>query len=67
VRLGREHDVTCARTHEGLPETLDAFADGPVVPRFALADLGYHGEADRLICPYEVTRTSAVDRRCRSG
>ncbi len=48
VRPGREHDITCARTHSGLLPTLDEFTDdGHVV----LADLGYLGEADRLVCP----------------
>jgi hypothetical protein len=48
VRPGREHDTTCARTHPDLLNALDEFtaADHKV-----LADLGYEGERDRLICP----------------
>ncbi|WP_372452754.1 HARBI1 family protein [Pseudonocardia nigra] len=48
VRPGREHDLTCARAHPGLFSALDAWTD---TDRVVLADLGYLGEADRLICP----------------
>ena len=48
VRPGREHDVTCARTHPELLDTLESFIDHEHV---VLADLGYLGEADRLTCP----------------
>jgi len=55
VRPGREHDTTCARTHEGLLTELDAWStDGRVV----LGDLGYEGERDRLVLP--VKKTSRV-------
>lgn len=48
VRPGREHDVTCARTHPGLLRALEGWTDDEHV---VLADLGYLGEADRLVCP----------------
>jgi hypothetical protein len=48
VRPGREHDVTCARTHTELLDVLDGWSDAE---HAVLADLGYHGEADRLTCP----------------
>jgi DDE superfamily endonuclease len=48
VRPGREHDVTCARTHPGLLDALVEWTDSEHV---VLADLGYLGETDRLICP----------------
>lgn len=48
VRPGREHDVTCARTHPGL---LDALTDWTGPEHVVLADLGYLGEDTRLICP----------------
>lgn len=48
VRPGREHDLTCARTHAGL---LDALTDWADVEHVALADLGYLGEDTRLVCP----------------
>jgi len=48
VRPGREHDVTCARTHAGLLDDLDRWADDEHV---VLADLGYLGEDTRLVCP----------------
>lgn len=48
VRPGREHDVTCARTHPGLLDGLDRWADDEHV---VLADLGYLGEDTRLVCP----------------
>jgi hypothetical protein len=48
VRPGREHDVTCARAHPDLLPALDTWTDEQ---RVALADLGYEGENDRLVCP----------------
>jgi len=48
VRPGREHDVTCARTHHGLLDDLDRWSDDEHV---VLADLGYLGEETRLVCP----------------
>jgi len=48
VRPGREHDTTCARAHSGLFDALDAWTDEQHV---VLADLGYEGENDRLVCP----------------
>jgi hypothetical protein len=48
VRPGREHDVTCARADGELLDLLHEWTDAEHV---ALADLGYHGEADRLVCP----------------
>jgi hypothetical protein len=48
VRPGREHDTTCARAHPDLLSTLDVWTDEQ---RVALADLGYEGENDRLVCP----------------
>jgi hypothetical protein len=52
VRPGREHDTTCARTHPELLPTLDAWTD---LDHAALADLGYEGENQRLICPINET------------
>ena len=43
-----EHDITCARTHPELLDLLDGWTDAQHV---VLADLGYHGETDRLVCP----------------
>lgn len=48
VRPGREHDTTRACAHADLLPTLDAWTDEQHV---ALADLGYEGENDRLVCP----------------
>jgi DDE superfamily endonuclease len=48
VRPGREHDVTCARTHADLLPALDTWTD---TERVVLADLGYEGENQRLVCP----------------
>jgi DDE superfamily endonuclease len=48
VRPGREHDTTCARAHAGLLPALQAWTDDR---RVALADLGYEGENERLVCP----------------
>ena len=48
VRPGREHDVTCARAHPDLLPALDTWTDER---RVALADLGYEGENNRLVCP----------------
>jgi hypothetical protein len=49
VRPGREHDTTCARAHPDLLPALDLWSDDE--QRVALADLGYEGENDRLVCP----------------
>ncbi|MFH9733926.1 transposase family protein [Streptomyces sp. NPDC017260] len=43
VRPGREHDITCARTH-GLVEALNRFAATLGIP--TLTDLGYENAAD---------------------
>jgi hypothetical protein len=48
VRPGREHDVTCARAHPELLPALEGWSDEQ---RVALADLGYEGENQRLVCP----------------
>lgn len=50
VRPGREHDMTCARTH-GVIDALAAVADD--LP--GLADLGYEGAADVLRVPIKKT------------
>ena len=50
VRPGREHDTTCARTHDRLLDTLDDWTDQTHV---VLADLGYEGENTRLTCPFK--------------
>ena len=55
VRPGREHDTTCARTHEGL---LDALTDWTDSEHTVLADLGYEGENTRLTCPIKHTRVA---------
>ena len=62
VRPGREHDVTCARTHPGLLAAVDDWT-GPA--HVVLADLGYEGENGRLTCPFK-TRAGGgltVDQR----
>lgn len=56
VRPGREHDVTCARIH-GLLDTLSDWTDDQ---HAALADLGYEGEADRLVCPIKKPAQPAI-------
>jgi hypothetical protein len=53
VRPGREHDTTCARTHDGLLDTLLAWTDSS---HAVLADLGYEGENTRLTCPVKNAR-----------
>ena len=53
VRPGREHDTTCARTHDRL---LDALTDWTDTEHVVLADLGYEGENTRLTCPIKNTR-----------
>lgn len=58
VRPGREHDLTCARTHPGLLPALDAWSAGQ--QQVVLADLGYQGEADRLVCPIKKPARPAV-------
>lgn len=57
VRPGREHDTTCARSHDGLLDALTRWTDdGHAV----LADLGYEGENTRLSCPIKNTRGTAL-------
>jgi hypothetical protein len=68
VRPGREHDTTCARAHADLLPALDAWTDEQ---RVALADLGYEGENDRLVCPVKKPGTASgaeltVDQRTRN-
>jgi hypothetical protein len=66
VRPGREHDVTCARTHPGLLDGLDGWIDDEHV---VLADLGYIGEDTRLVCPVkksskpDSTTTLSIEQR----
>jgi hypothetical protein len=50
VRPGREHDVTCARTH-GIVDALATVADDLI----GLADLGYEGENTVLRVPIKKT------------
>ncbi|PWJ40238.1 DDE superfamily endonuclease [Quadrisphaera granulorum] len=47
VRPGREHDITCARTHNDLLQALADFSDDE---HQVLADLGYEGENGTLVC-----------------
>ena len=63
VRPGREHDTTCARAHLDL---LDAVQTWSTQGRHVLADLGYHGERDRLIVPVKKTHgvKLTIDQRC---
>lgn len=49
VRPGREHDMTCARTH-GLLTTLDAAAADGLVP---IADTGYEGAPSSFRLPHK--------------
>jgi hypothetical protein len=68
VRPGREHDVTCARAHGELLPALDTWSDDN---RTVLADLGYEGENDRLVCPVKKPskasgQTLTVDQRTRN-
>ena len=62
VRPGREHDTTCARTHDGLLDAIDEWTDDTHV---ALADLGYEGENTRLNCPFKTPAGAGlpVDQR----
>ena len=53
----REHDLSCARTHPGLLAALDTWTDHTHV---VLADLGYLGGADRLVCPIKKPAKPAV-------
>lgn len=53
VRPGREHDTTCAHTHDRLLDTPLAWTDDTHV---VLADLGYEGENTRLTCPVKNAR-----------
>lgn len=48
MRPGRVHDTRAARYHDGLLDKLAKWATGG---RHVLADLGYQGEADRLLVP----------------
>ena len=57
VRPGREHDTTCARTHDGLLDALTAWTDDE---HAVLGDLGYEGETDRLTCPIKKTRDTSL-------
>lgn len=57
MRPGREHDTTCARTHDGLLDTLDDWADSE---HAVLADLGYEGENARLRVPIKKTRGAVL-------
>ncbi|MEH3075685.1 MAG: hypothetical protein PGN11_03265 [Quadrisphaera sp.] len=50
MRPGREHDLTCGRTHPGL---LDAVDDISVDGQFVLADLRYEGEDIWLATPHK--------------
>ena len=63
MRPGREHDTTCARTHDGL---LDALTDWTDTDHAALADLGYEGENTRLTCPIKNTRGVALTAEQRT-
>ena len=58
VRPGREHDVTCARTHPDLLPTLDTWIAER--DRVVLADLGYEGETTGSSARSRLTRRSAV-------
>lgn len=67
---GRTHDTTAARTHEGLLDALHAWtldeSGAPSGHRYALADLGYIGEADRLTVPVKTPKdaTLTADQKC---
>jgi DDE superfamily endonuclease len=51
---GREHDTTCARTHDGLLDALRA--DWTDAGHAVLADPGYEGENTLLTCPIKNIR-----------
>jgi hypothetical protein len=51
VRPGREHDLTCARTHGVIDALAEVRAD-----LIGLADLGYEGAADVLRVPVKKTK-----------
>jgi hypothetical protein len=55
VRPGREHDITCARTH-GVIDALAAAGDTVT----GIADLGYEGAADVLRVPIKKTSSRAL-------
>ena len=63
VRPGREHDTTCARTHDGLLDTLTDWTDDT---HAVLADLGYEGENARLTCPIKNTRGATLTAEQRT-
>ena len=48
TQYSRQHDTTCARSQPGLLSALNEWTDTGHV---ALADLGYEGENQRLVCP----------------
>lgn len=60
VRPGREHDTTCARAHAELLPALDMWSDDEA--RVVLADLGYQGENDRLVCPVKKPSKASGDK-----
>ncbi len=53
VRPGRQHDTTAARSHDGLLDSLAAWATSE---RKVLADLGYLGEAHHLTVPAKAVK-----------
>ena len=63
VRPGREHDVTCARTHPGLLEGLGRWNDDEHV---VLADLGYLGEDTTLVCPIKTPSAAGTKKQALS-
>jgi hypothetical protein len=54
VRPGREHDVTCLRTHEGLLDAIREWTGQQ--DQHALGDLGYEGEPEVFILPIKKTK-----------
>ena len=64
VRPGREHDVTCARTHPGLLENLAAWNDAE---HTVLGDLGYQGERALIACPVKAHPGARLDEATRAA
>jgi hypothetical protein len=64
VRPGRQHDTTAARSHEGLLDSLAAWATGG---RKVLADLGYLGEAHRLTVPAKAPKGTELSIDAKSA
>lgn len=64
VRPGREHDITCARTHGGLLAALAQWVDAE---HTVLGDLGYQGERHLITTPVKAPAGAALDEPTKSA